>query len=104
MTSLINDILSLPLWFSIPLGVIYLALLAYFFHILWHYRRKNALALLLTIVALASGQSAWAAEKTVTYTLDGTWGENYVVNLTATASGDATGTATPWPGKTTACG
>ena len=97
MTSLINDILSLPLWFSIPLGVIYLALLAYFFHILWRYRRKNALALLLTIVALASGQSAWAAEKTVTYTLDGTGGENYVVNLTATASGDATGTyGTSW--------
>ena len=95
MTSLINDILSLPLWFSIPLGVIYLALLAYFFHILWHYRRKNALALLLTIVALASGQSAWA--ETVTYTLDGTGGENYVVNLTATASGDATGTyGTSW--------
>lgn len=60
MTSLINDIMSLPLWFSIPLGVIYLALLAYFVYILWHYRRKNTLALVLTIAALATGQKAWA--------------------------------------------
>ena len=98
MTSLIIDIQSMPLWFSIPLGIVYLAALAYFIYTLWHYRRKNNIILLLfTIASLASGQSAWAAEKTVTYTLDGTWGENYVVNLTATASGDATGTyGTSW--------
>ena len=70
MTSLIIDIQSMPLWFSIPLGIVYLAALAYFIYTLWHYRRKNNLILLLfTIASLASGQSAWAAEKTVTYTL-----------------------------------
>ena len=91
MTSLINDILSLPLWFSIPLGVIYLALLAYFFHILWHYRRKNALALLLTIVALASGQSAWAAEKTVTYTFIADHAQYNVSRWTLTFTPSSTG-------------
>lgn len=57
MTNLINDFLSQPLWLSIPLVMIYLALLAYFLYILWHYRR-NTLALVLTIAALATGQKA----------------------------------------------
>ena len=61
MTSLIIDIQSMPLWFSIPLGIVYLAALAYFIYTLWHYRRKNNLILLLfTIAALASGQKAMA--------------------------------------------
>ena len=61
MTSLINDIQSLPLWFSIPLGIVYLAALAYFIYTLWHYRRKNNIILLLfTIASLASGQKAHA--------------------------------------------
>lgn len=41
MTNLINDFLSQPLWLSIPLVMVYLALLAYFVYILWHYRRKS---------------------------------------------------------------
>ena len=70
MTSLIIDIQSMPLWFSIPLGIVYLAALAYFIYTLWHYRRKNNIILLLfTIASLASGQKAWAESRTVTYTL-----------------------------------
>ena len=40
MANLINDFLSMPLWLSIPLCVVYLALLAYFVYILWRYRGK----------------------------------------------------------------
>lgn len=58
MTNLINDFLSQPLWLTVPLVMVYLALLAYFLYILWHYRRKNTLALVLTIAALATGQKA----------------------------------------------
>ena len=60
MTNLINDFLSQPLWLSIPLIMVYLALLAYFLYILWHYRRKSTLAVVLTIVALMTGQQVWA--------------------------------------------
>ena len=41
MTNLINDFLSQPLWLTVPLVMVYLALLAYFLYILWHYRRKS---------------------------------------------------------------
>ena len=90
MTSLINDILSLPLWFFIPLGVIYLALLAYLVYILWHYRRKNALALMLIIAALASGQSAGAS--VVTGMLLGDATNGYYVNMPTSNKNN-----TPWP-------
>jgi hypothetical protein len=66
MTNLINDFLSQPLWLSIPLVMVYVALLAYFLYILWHYRR-NTLATVLTIAALAVGQSVnakWTVEVT----------------------------------------
>ena len=43
MANLINDYLSMPLWLSIPLCVVYLALLAYFVYILWRYRGKSNL-------------------------------------------------------------
>jgi hypothetical protein len=46
--------------------MVYLALLAYFLYILWHYRRKNTLALVLTIAALATGQKA-AADTPISY-------------------------------------
>ena len=59
MTNLINDFLSQPLWLSIPLVMVYLALLAYFLYILWHYRRNTLSAVLLT-VALFVGQKATA--------------------------------------------
>ena len=54
--------------------------------------------LICAICALAgTTNTAQAASKTVSYTLDGTWEENFVVNLTATASGGATGTySTSW--------
>ena len=64
MTNLINDFLSQPLWLSIPLVMIYLALLAYFLYILWHYRRNTLSAVLLTI-ALFVGQKA-AADSDIT--------------------------------------
>ena len=43
MTDFVNDIQTLPLWFTIPLGIIYVALIIYFFYILWHYRRTGNL-------------------------------------------------------------
>ena len=45
MANLINDFLSMPLWLSIPLCVVYLALLAYFVYILWRYRGKSNLVM-----------------------------------------------------------
>ena len=58
-------------------------------------RINSILAMVLTIVALAAGQSAWA--ETVTYGIDGTAEPNsngtVIVNLNITASGSATGTA-----------
>lgn len=65
MTNLINDFLSQPLWLSIPLVMVYLALLAYFLYILWHYRRNTLSAVLLT-VALFVGQKA-AADSDISY-------------------------------------
>ena len=59
MTDFIQDFLSMPLWFIIPLGIIYVASLAYILYILWHYRRNSLNAVLLT-VALLVGQQAWA--------------------------------------------
>ncbi len=59
MTNLINDFLSQPLWLSIPLVMVYLALLAYFLYILWHYRRNTLSAVVLT-AALLVGQKAAA--------------------------------------------
>ena len=43
MANLINDFLSMPLWLSLPLCAVYLALLAYFVYILWRYRGKSNL-------------------------------------------------------------
>ena len=64
MTNLINDFLSQPLWLSIPLVMVYLALLAYFVYILWHYRRNTLSAVVLT-AALLVGQKA-AADSDIT--------------------------------------
>jgi hypothetical protein len=64
MTNLINDFLSQPLWLSIPLVMVYLALLAYFLYILWHYRRNTLSAVVLT-AALLVGQKA-AADSDIT--------------------------------------
>ena len=72
MTNLINDFLSQPLWLSIPLVMIYLALLAYFLYILWHYRRNTLSAVVLT-AALLVGQKA-AADTPITH-----GGQNYTL-------------------------
>ena len=72
MKNLINDILSLPLWFSIPLGIIYVALVAYFIFIIWRYRRNSIKAVLL-LAALFVGQKA-AAQSEITY-----GGKNYTI-------------------------
>ena len=72
MTNLINDFLSQPLWLSIPLVMIYLALLAYFLYILWHYRRNTLSAVVLT-AALLVGQKA-AADTSITH-----GGQNYTL-------------------------
>ena len=90
MTNLINDFLSQPLWLSIPLVMIYLALLAYFLYILWHYRRNTLSAVVLT-AALLVGQKA-AADTPITH-----GGQNYTLfdsegYYTATA-GSSTPTA-----------
>ena len=39
MKDYIDDLLALPLWFTIPLVVSYLMLLGYIIYILWHYRQ-----------------------------------------------------------------
>ena len=72
MTSFINDFLSQPLWLSIPLGIIYVALIVYFFYILWHYRR-NSLKAVLLIVAMTTGQQA-AADTPIEH-----GGQNYTI-------------------------
>ena len=72
MTNLINDFQSQPLWLSIPLVMIYLALLAYFLYILWHYRRNTLSAVVLT-AALLVGQKA-AADTPITH-----GGQNYTL-------------------------
>ena len=72
MTNLINDFLSQPLWLSIPLVMVYLALLAYFLYILWHYRRNTLSAVVLT-AALLVGQKA-AADTPITH-----GGQNYTL-------------------------
>lgn len=73
MDRLIHDIQALPLWFSIPLGIAYVALLVYFFYVLWHYRQSSLKAYLL-IAALLVGQKAVADNSIInnggqTYTL-----------------------------------
>lgn len=55
MANLINDFLSMPLWLSIPLCVVYLALLAYFVYILWRYRGKNSLLMLIFLFTMNTG-------------------------------------------------
>lgn len=39
MTDYINDFLSLPLWFTIPLTVSYFGLMGYIIYSLWHFRK-----------------------------------------------------------------
>ena len=51
---------------------------------------QRTLTAVLTIVALAVGQSVWA--ETVTYGISGTAEQNGNVELSVTASGSATGT------------
>ena len=51
---------------------------------------QKILALMLTIAALMTGQTAWAVS--VTYTFSGTTKQDGTVNLDVTASGDITGT------------
>ena len=59
MDRLIHDIQALPLWFSIPFGIAYVALIVYFFYVLWRYRQSSLKAYLL-IAALLVGQKAAA--------------------------------------------
>ena len=37
----LNDFMSQPLWFTIPLVVIYIALLVYVTYIVWRYRSRK---------------------------------------------------------------
>lgn len=65
MDRLIHDIQALPLWFSIPLGIAYVALIVYFFYVLWRYRQSSLKAYLL-IAALLVGQKA-SADTPISY-------------------------------------
>lgn len=89
MTNLINDFLSQPLWLSIPLVMVYLALLAYFVYILWHYRRKSnclflAVALMLLGLTACSDNSDSPAVTPPTNMLLTVSGERYEIDLTRT--------------------
>ena len=88
MTNLINDFLSQPLWLSIPLVMVYLALLAYFVYILWHYRRNTLSAVVLT-AALFVGQKA-AADSDISY-----GGKTYTIFDTEGYYTATAGSATP---------
>ena len=68
MDRLIHDIQALPLWFSIPFGIAYVALIVYFFYVLWRYRQSSLKAYLL-IAALLVGQKAAADTPIGGYTL-----------------------------------
>ena len=68
MDRLIHDIQALPLWFSIPFGIAYVALIVYFFYVLWRYRQSSLKAYLL-IAALLVGQKATADTPIGGYTL-----------------------------------
>jgi hypothetical protein len=70
MTNLINDFFSMPLWFTIPLGTVYVALIAYFVYTLWHYH-SNSLKLAMLTAALFVGQAAWAEGKWTVTNEDG---------------------------------
>ena len=72
MDRLIHDIQALPLWFSITLGIAYVALIVYFFYVLWRYRQSSLKAYLL-IAALLVGQKA-SADTPITY-----GGQNYTL-------------------------
>ena len=89
MTNLINDFLSQPLWLSIPLVMIYLALLAYFLYILWHYRRNTLSAVVLT-AALLVGQKA-AADTPITH-----GGQNYTLFDSEARARQPTPTSISW--------
>ena len=65
MDRLIHDIQALPLWFSIPFGIAYVALIVYFFYVLWRYRQSSLKAYLL-IAALLVGQKA-SADTPISY-------------------------------------
>ena len=41
MTESINEFLSLPLWFTIPLVVSYIAVVAYVIYAVWHIRKRQ---------------------------------------------------------------
>lgn len=51
MTDLIDNFFSMPLWFTIPLVVIYTTLLGYFIYTLWYYRHHSFKALVVVVVA-----------------------------------------------------
>lgn len=72
MDRLIHDIQALPLWFSIPFGIAYVALIVYFFYVLWRYRQSSLKAYLL-IAALLVGQKA-AADTPISY-----YGQDYTL-------------------------
>jgi hypothetical protein len=41
MSDSLNDFLELPLWFTIPLIITYIAAVAYVIFFVWHYRRTE---------------------------------------------------------------
>ncbi len=92
MDRLIHDIQALPLWFSIPFGIAYVALIVYFFYVLWRYRQSSLKAYLL-IAALLVGQKA-AADTPIIH-----GGQNYTLfdsegYYTATAGSNTSGVYT----------
>lgn len=53
MTDLVHDFFSMPLWFTIPLVVIYTTLLGYFIYTLWFYRHNKSLLMLVFVFTIA---------------------------------------------------
>lgn len=52
MTDLVHDFFSMPLWFTIPLVVIYTTLLGYFIYTLWFYRHNKSLLMLVFVFTI----------------------------------------------------
>lgn len=85
--------MEVAFWLLLSLGI------AIFFWLCWrniqrsrHERLNKVLTLVLTIAALATGQTTWATEKTVTYTFTVENGSGDAKTLTFTPSGNQFGT------------
>lgn len=88
MTNYFNEILSLPLWFSIPLAIIYVALIVYIVYILWRHRSSgycwlSAVTLAAFCLTSCDDESDYPDLKPATTMSLTVNGEHYDIDLTS---------------------